>query len=458
MINVLFIAVEFPPLNTTGGKRPLKFVKYLRGFGINPIVLTVDETGGMKTFNSVKSSFGAKPDYGLLRELPAEVTVYRVPIDFPKFQCSRRRKRSLRTYFKVTDGVAEAWEKNVMAEIGKIIGLHKPQAVYVTYPPSSAPSLAIKISKKSRLPIILDMRDAFSRWCTKPYRSRLHYRLAHNLEEKWFRESACVIGITKTLADDFAELHPGIDKNKFHVIPNGFDDETVLTVDECRVDPLGKKGHFDIGYLGSFYYSPERWAGMFTPWWKKKGREMLHYTPRREDTLYKTPLYFFKALNKLFERRGDLADKVGVHFVGENPQWLLDMVEDNGLLRNCFFHGQVGYGESLSMGSSFDALLTTGVKIENFADYCMPSKLFDYVSLLKPIIGFVFEGEQKEFIENSGMGFICNPDDTAGSSNVLEKIIDGGYSLRPNKAYLEKFTRKNLTGRLAELILDKKRK
>jgi hypothetical protein len=39
MKNVLFIVYYFPPMGGSGVQRPLKFVKYLRKFGWNPIVL-----------------------------------------------------------------------------------------------------------------------------------------------------------------------------------------------------------------------------------------------------------------------------------------------------------------------------------------------------------------------------------------------------------------------------------
>ncbi|MDZ7806549.1 MAG: hypothetical protein U5K71_05495 [Gracilimonas sp.] len=39
MKNVLFIVYYFPPLGGSGVQRPLKFIKYLREFGWNPVVI-----------------------------------------------------------------------------------------------------------------------------------------------------------------------------------------------------------------------------------------------------------------------------------------------------------------------------------------------------------------------------------------------------------------------------------
>ena len=51
MINILFIAFEFPPLNRGGVYRPLSFVKYLPQFGINPVVVTLDPNSYADVFD-----------------------------------------------------------------------------------------------------------------------------------------------------------------------------------------------------------------------------------------------------------------------------------------------------------------------------------------------------------------------------------------------------------------------
>ncbi len=59
MIPVLFLAMEFAPVNTTGNYRSLKFVKYLNQFGIDPIVITLKQ-------DEAADFFKAKIDYDLL--------------------------------------------------------------------------------------------------------------------------------------------------------------------------------------------------------------------------------------------------------------------------------------------------------------------------------------------------------------------------------------------------------
>ncbi len=59
---VLFILMEFAPVNTTGNFRSLKFIKYLGDYGIKPIIVTFIAEEAAIFFN-------AKIDIDLLNEL-----------------------------------------------------------------------------------------------------------------------------------------------------------------------------------------------------------------------------------------------------------------------------------------------------------------------------------------------------------------------------------------------------
>ena len=66
MKKVLIIAYYFPPLGWSGVQRTLKFVKYLRNFGWEPVVLTVGKT-----------KFSVM-DESLSKEIPDDVKVIRI--------------------------------------------------------------------------------------------------------------------------------------------------------------------------------------------------------------------------------------------------------------------------------------------------------------------------------------------------------------------------------------------
>ena len=69
-IPVLFILMEFAPVNTTGNFRGLKFIKYLNK-NFQAIVLTFVVKEGEVIFNT-------NSDESLLSELPSECVIYRI--------------------------------------------------------------------------------------------------------------------------------------------------------------------------------------------------------------------------------------------------------------------------------------------------------------------------------------------------------------------------------------------
>jgi hypothetical protein len=70
----------------------------------------------------------------------------------------------------------------------------------------------------------------------------------------------------------------------------------------------------------------------------------------------------------------------------------------------------------------------------------------------KPILGFVTEGAMKDFLEKCGLGLIFDPDHPYESSILLEKVVEGSFTLKPNAEYLNQFHRRYLTEKLAGII------
>ena len=143
---------------------------------------------------------------------------------------------------------------------------------------------------------------------------------------------------------------------------------------------------------------------------------------------------------------------VKVKFVGKKPDWMDAMLSEFNLADNCHFYGKVPQKEGLEILESFDACLCTSVKVHGGEDYALASKTFDYILKHKPIIGFTTKGAQREFIAKSGMGFICDPDNIEDSAAMLEKVILGGISLKPDMAYIKPFNRENRAAEMAAIV------
>lgn len=181
---------------------------------------------------------------------------------------------------------------------------------------------------------------------------------------------------------------------------------------------------------------------------------MLQYAPRREDWLYRSPYFFFKAVRRLFELRPALKPRVRLRFAGHKPDWIDAQVHEFGLADNVEFLGFLTHDAVLDFQRTCDALLVTSSKVLGGQDYSIAGKTFEYFTFRKPIIGFVTAGAQKDELSQSGMALICDPDDTDAAATSLADLIDGRVSFPPDAAFLAQRHRRHLTRQLASLLHD----
>lgn len=441
-INVLFLLMEFAPVNTTGNFRSLKFIKYLRSFGVEPIVVTFLEKEGAKYFNT-------SIDPGLLKDIPPDLSIYRIHCEDGDKYYSNRLRSFITIYFSIKDNLASRWKRTLLPELEKIIQKHQPAIIFTSLPPFSAGSLAVDIAKRYNLPLVVDMRDLYAKWGNTPFGSILHYWLTLREERRILRGSKAIIGVTNQLVSIFRQSHPSIPPQNFHYIPNGFDVE-VTQLKNVRLPAHQPK--IVIGYVGSFYYQPEARDQMMVPWWKRAGHKKFFYSPTKEDWLYRSPYFFLKTMAALFEKWPHFRDIVRIEFVGKNPAWLAKMIEKFELTPYVTSHGFVDFEQSQKIQQHFDLFLATSEKVEDAEHYCLPSKIFDYVDKGKPILGFVTNGSQREFIEKSNLGVICDPDAVDDSAGLIQRLLSEGFERAINREYLADFQRKKCAEKLSHLF------
>ena len=216
-IPVIFILMEFPPVNTTGNYRALKLLKYISCFGIDPIVITLEA-------DQAASFFNAKIDIDLLKDLPSNLNIYRIKSE-PLRNYKYKYLQFLKIFFSIEDEIAKRWSKNLMNQLQEIIIRHEPKAIFTSLPPFSSGLLASKISLKYKLPLIVDMRDLWAGWSNVPKNSYLHFKKILKREAYIFNIASNIIGVTPQIIETFNRLHHYKFKNKFVYVPNGFDRE-----------------------------------------------------------------------------------------------------------------------------------------------------------------------------------------------------------------------------------------
>ncbi len=448
--NIIFISYEFPPRVSGGTFRPLKFAKYLPEFGFRPYVYSLDSE------YFIEANFDSKKDFSLLDELEGKDVVLKpVKIDSVKHLYRSTWSRFKNIYFNLYRGSEyKKWAIHLTEQVEKDHATADFKAVFVTAPPFGMLKLATAIAEKLKLPLILDMRDAWALWNTVPFGSFFHYLLTKKKEAFYFKHANKIIATTQQTIDDWLELHPALQKEKFACIPNGFDDENNLL--EFRPFSSGNvtKDQFTITYVGSFYYFPDVRREMLTPFYKRNGLDILHYFPRRQDWLYRTPFFFFAAVNELFKKYPESKNKLRIRFAGHTPEWLSAMVNEFSLHENVEHLGMMSHKESLELQRNSDALLITSAKLEGGKDCFVAGKTFEYFTMGRPVLAFVSEGSQKDILAPSGVAVIVNPDDAADGAKKMHMLLTNKIDFTPDKKYLEQFDRRKLAGKLAAVLTE----
>jgi hypothetical protein len=439
MMNILFIAFEFPPVMRGGVHRSIAFVEHLPKSGINPVVITLAPSSYQQTFDH----------YGLDEKLGKAVIDRSniVPVAASEAKPESAVGRFVSIYFSISGNEVRYWKDNFYKAVDEAVKTYKPAAVFATVPPFGVLPLARKVAEKYKLPLVLDFRDAWSQWRTVPYGTIMHYWRNLQLEAQYLAAADAVVVTSGQTLEDFKRLHPRIPASKFHYVPNGYNGELLPW------QPIAPgKQSYTIGYVGSFYYNPEARAQMLQPWWKKKGHRMLQYIPHRQDWLYRSPFFFFKALQELNRLHPALGQRVFVKFAGKKPDWLQAMIREFGLEGQVTLLGEIPHKQSLEFQQECDALLITSARQFHGRDYSIAGKTFEYLQMQRPVIAFACEGAQKDILREAGTALLCDPDDAVGSAAQMAALFEGTFSLRPDLKFLDTLSRQVLTARLADII------
>jgi len=253
---VLFIAVGFPPHNSSGTPRSAKFVKYLGTFGWEPVVVTLD-------WEKVQDR--NQLDYTQVEDLPQNLIIYRIRPFNPvlalgefirgKRQEARGERRdhgsrvthpaSVATYSEIPDEKTSRswlyagarslyhfalapvgdehfyWSLKASLQCIRIARGHKVEAIFVSISPWTSALLGVILKKLLRLPLIVDFRDYWTLWPVKEKRV-VRDKLDSYLERCILKAANRILCVHEPMAEDFARIEPCA-AAKCVVITNGYD-------------------------------------------------------------------------------------------------------------------------------------------------------------------------------------------------------------------------------------------
>jgi glycosyltransferase involved in cell wall biosynthesis len=303
------------------------------------------------------------------------------------------------------------------------------------------------------LPWIADFRDAWSRWCVAPYPSFAHYRYARAAEGRILRDANVAVATSHVTRDDWLVDHPALDPARLVTIYNGYDQPS--SEPSAADEPAPADARRDIVYAGSFYYTPDARAAMYRPVWRRRPYQWLHYRPRQEDWLYRSPFFFLRGLRRLLERDPAAAHRLRVTFVGRVAPWLPEMLAETGTADLVTLTGPLPHADVLRLEASAAGVLLTSAKVEGGRDYSVAGKTYEYFVAGAPILALLTDGAMRDLVHQSGLGLFADPAETDAVADLLHAVAtapDPRRLVTPNEAFIGQFDRRVLAGQLAQQL------
>ncbi len=412
MKKVLIIAYQFPPMGGPGVQRTLKFVKHLRSFGYEPVVLTRAE-GKMKFV-----------DKTMLSEIPEGVKVFRTnPYDLTELPSALSLVgKVVARKVLIPDG-ERLWQLSIQKKALEIVKSEGIELVYSTSYPYSDHLLGLYLKKKLNIKWVADFRDE---WTNNPYTlDHPHNKIRTAIEKKQEKEvlltADYLITNTPVMRKNFIENNH-LKENNFCFIPNGYDEEDFLGLDASKKN----NSKFTMTYTGMLY-----------------GR-------RKPDT-------FFAALSQLIQENKIAKEKVHVQLIGNFVvEKLTETIKSYGLRDVVHILSYMPHKQCINELLKSDALLLiegTGRGAEAF----YTGKVFEYMNTQRPVLAILPEnGVAAELVKKSNIGLVADFDNVNQiKQNILEYYhlwLQGNLNFEPNRDEIKKYERKQLTRQLADVF------
>jgi len=425
MKKVLLISYNFPPVGGAGVQRPVKFVKYLRQFGWEPVVLTVS--------NPSVPIF----DAGLLNDIPSGVTVYGARTLEPSYAQKQSfiaighnwKSKAKLTLKKVLAQIMLPdlqilWWPDLIFKLVKVIRDERPSILFVSAPPFSSFLPVVFIGRMFGVPVILDYRDEWQ-FSRNQWENAIKHTLAKRLdliiEGYVVRRCAALTAANESYVSSIYRTYPSVNPKKGFVVTNGYDEDDFKLIDNRCLAPHGKKTITFI-YTGTV--------------WKATSLKNI-----------------ITALKKLLKMDQSLREILRIKIFGRIVDSELECFLDSDLEGVVQTHGYIAHADLMTETMAADILLLTLSDLPG-AEKIITGKAFEYMASGKHILAIVPEGETKDLLtENYNKLSLAGANDVEEIYGALVDIVANIESVRDaNGKDVSHFSRRLLTSKLADIF------
>ena len=386
MRHVLMVAFHYPPnAGSSGVQRTLKFSRYVRDFGWQPVVLSAHP----RAYPEISS--------GDLGTLPSDVLVVRA------FSLDARRHLAIGGSSPGVLGIPDRWLSWWLGALPaglQLVRRHRPAAIWCTYPIATASLIGLSLHRLTGIPWVADFRDPM---IDGDYPSEKLTRRIHEwIEGRAAALAARLIFTTSSARRDFLSRHPSVPASRCVVIPNGYDEPDFAGLSDLARGVCARGRQVRIVHAG-FVYQDER-----------------------------DPRPLLRALSRL-RKDGRLESgslRIDLRAPG-TPDYYADLVQSEGLQDVVFILPALPYREALQDSASADALLLLQGAACN---HQIPAKAYEYLRLRRPILALTpAESETAALLDEcGGVTRIDLLDEDAIHERLpsfLESVRQGAHSL-----------------------------
>ncbi len=423
MKKVLVICYYWPPAGGPGVQRWLKFVTYLRDFGIQPVVYVPEN-----------------PEYPLIdpslqEKIPVNVKVYKGKIQEPmrflsilgkdkareiskgiipgkKASLGERFLLWIRGNFFIPDARVW-WVSPSVSRVKKILVEEGIDTLITTGPPHSVHLIGHRVRQQYDIKWFADFRDP---WTSIGYHKDL--KLSARAERKHKKLERDVLGSADKIlvtSNTTKEEFRAITTKPISVITNGYDKEEY---DKVRPE---KDQYFSISHIGSLLSE-------------------------------RNPVQLWSALAELLSEKEEFSEILRIRLVGVVSGEVLDSIRSFGLEPYLELVGYVSHEEAIAFQKGASVLLLLEID-RDVTRGIIPGKLFEYMASGRPVIAIgPDQWEAGKILEQQGRGKAFG----YGEKQQIKEQLLACYQLfKKGELVLESeapvaFSRYSLTAQLAK--------
>jgi glycosyltransferase involved in cell wall biosynthesis len=421
---VLIITYYWPPSGGGGVQRWLKFVKYIRDFGWEPVIYTPDN-----------------PDFELQDEtlsedVPDGITVLKKPIwePFAAYRMLLGKKAvqkqgvvagakgslfsSLSIWIRGNYFIPDSrifWVRSSVNYLTKYLRKNKIEALVTTGPPHSLHLIGLELKNRLGVKWLADFRDPWSKWdvLDQLKLSKRSLKSHQKLEHSVLAGADQIITVSPSLKSSLKELGA----IKVEVITNGYDFEA-----KEKKRELPEK--FRISHIGLL-------------------------------NLGRNPQILWEVLNELVDELPEFANKLEIFLSGTVEDGVVESIKSQQNLQESYINA--GYLTHKQVIDAYDtsAVLLLLVNNTSNASWILPGKMFEYLAENKPILSLgKSNSDASDVLKDAGYNPCIEYDD----KKAIKSFILSAYKdfkdgkVRETSGNTKKYHRRELTKSLAACL------